>query len=89
MLRKFCVAVIIILLALKTSYAFESGTLRGRVIDGFGKPISFANIEAMSDGSKSKTTSDSTGIFSVNYNPGNIKLTFHKEGYPGIYTIIP
>lgn len=85
MLRKFCVAVIIILLALKTSYAFESGTLRGRVIDGFGKPISFANIEAMSDGSKSKTTSDSTGIFSVNYNPGNIKLTFHKEGYIPAY----
>ncbi len=85
MLRKICVSGIIILFALKTLYAFESGTLRGRVIDGFGKPLSSANIEAISDGSKSKTTSDPTGLFSVNYNPGHIKLTFHKEGYVPAY----
>ncbi|NUO08005.1 MAG: carboxypeptidase regulatory-like domain-containing protein [Candidatus Brocadia sp.] len=85
MFKKISVSVIVMLIALKTSYAFETGTLRGRVIDGFGKPISFANIEALSDGSKSKTTSDPTGIFSVSYNPGNIKLTFSKEGYVPAY----
>jgi hypothetical protein len=85
MFRKISVLAIAILLALKTSYAFETGTLHGRVIDGFGKPIPFANIEVLSDGSKSKTTSDPTGIFSVGYNPGNIKLTFNKEGYVPAY----
>lgn len=85
MLRKISVSVIVILLALKTSYAFETGTLRGRVIDGFGKPIPFANIEALSDGSKSKTSSDPSGIFSVDYNPGNIRITFSKEGYVPAY----
>jgi len=85
MFKKISVSIILMLLALKTLYAFESGTLRGRVIDGFGKPIPFVNIEALSDGSKSKTTSDPTGIFSVSYNPGNIKLTFNKEGYVPAY----
>lgn len=85
MFRKFCISVIVMLLALKTLHAFESGTIRGRVIDGFGKPVPFANIEALSDGSKSKTSSESTGAFSVSYNPGNIKLTFSKEGYVPSY----
>lgn len=85
MLKKFTVFLIVLLFALKTSFAFEMGTLRGRVIDGFGKPIPLAHVEALSDGSKSKTTSDQTGIFSVSYNPGNIKLTFNKEGYVPAY----
>src|SRR5574337_558000 len=85
MFKKISVSIILMLLAIKTLYAFESGTLRGRVIDGFGKPISFVNIEALSDGSKSKATSDQSGIFSVRYNPGNIKLTFNKEGYVPAY----
>ena len=85
MFKKISVSIILMLLALKTLYDFESGTLRGRVIDGFGKPIPFVNIEALSDGSKSKTSSDPTGIFSVSYNPGNIKLTFNKEGYVPSY----
>lgn len=85
MVKKICISVMVLFFALKTLYAFESGTLRGRVIDGFGKPIPLANIEALSDGSKSKTTSDQTGAFSVNYNPGNIKLTFVREGYVPAY----
>ncbi|MBE7447150.1 MAG: carboxypeptidase regulatory-like domain-containing protein [Planctomycetia bacterium] len=85
MLRKICVSVLAILFVSNTLHAFETGTLRGRVVDGFGKPLSFANIEALSDGSKSKTTSDTTGIFSVAYNPVNIKLTFRKEGYVPVY----
>ncbi|BBO18839.1 conserved hypothetical protein [Candidatus Brocadia pituitae] len=85
MVRKIGVSVAVLFFALKTLYAFESGTLRGRVIDGFGKPIPLANIEALSDGSKSKTTSDQTGAFSVNYNAGNIRLTFAKEGYVPAY----
>ncbi|MFN3532528.1 MAG: carboxypeptidase-like regulatory domain-containing protein [Candidatus Brocadia sp.] len=85
MFKKCYVSIIVMLLALKTLHAFETGTICGRVIDGFGKPVPFANIEALSDGSKSKTTSDPTGIFSVSYNPGNIKLTFSKEGYVPAY----
>ncbi len=84
-LMKNCVSVIVVLLALKTLYAFEGGTLRGRVIDGFGKPIPSANIEALSNGSKSKTTSNQTGNFTVSYNPGNINLTFTREGYVSAY----
>ncbi|MCF6154197.1 MAG: carboxypeptidase regulatory-like domain-containing protein [Candidatus Brocadia sp.] len=85
MFRRFCVSIIVMLLTLKTLHAFESGTIRGRVIDGFGKPIPFADIEALSDGSKSKTSSDPTGTFSVSYNPGNVKLTFSREGYVPAY----
>ncbi|MEP9411876.1 MAG: carboxypeptidase regulatory-like domain-containing protein [Candidatus Brocadia sp.] len=85
MFKRFCISVIVVFFALKTLHAFDTGTIRGRVIDGFGKPVPFANIEVLSDGSKSKTTSDPTGIFSVNYNPGNIKLAFSKEGYVPAY----
>ncbi len=85
MFRKISVSMIVMLCALNTLCAFETGTIRGRIIDGFGKPIPFANIEALSDGSKSKITSDPTGNFSVSYNPGNIKLTFSKEGYVPAY----
>ncbi|KKO19595.1 MAG: carboxypeptidase-like regulatory domain-containing protein [Candidatus Brocadia sp.] len=85
MMRKICVSVMALFCVVKTLYAFETGTLRGRVIDGFGKPVPSAAIEALSDGSKSKTTSDAAGVFSVNYNPGNIKLTFAKDGYVPAY----
>ena len=81
MFRKIFVSVIVVLLASKAVCAFETGTLRGRIVDGFGKPINFANITVVSNGSKTKTTSDATGGFSIDYNPGNLKLTFDKEGY--------
>lgn len=85
MFRKIFVSVIVVLLASKAVSAFETGTLRGRVIDGFGKPINFANIAVVSSGSKTKTTSDAAGVFSIDYNPGNLKLTFDKEGYVSLY----
>jgi len=85
MFRKIFVSVIVVLLASKAVSAFETGTLRGRVIDGFAKPINFANIAVVSSGSKTKTTSDATGVFSIDYNPGNFKLTFDKEGYVSLY----
>ncbi|MBU6391349.1 MAG: hypothetical protein KGJ87_05605 [Planctomycetota bacterium] len=85
MLRKIYVFAIILLLAPKILYAFESGTLRGRVIDGFAKPLPFVNTVAVSDGSKSETSSDSSGQFSVSYNLGNVKLTFNKQGYIPVY----
>lgn len=85
MFRKIFVSVIVVLLASKAVCAFESGTLRGRVIDGFGKPVNFANIAVVSSGSKTKTTSDAAGVFSIDYNPGNFKLTFEKEGYVSLY----
>ena len=82
MFRKIFVSVIVILLvASKVVCAFETGTLRGRAIDGFAKPISLTNINVVSNGTKTKATSDSAGVFSVSYNPGNFKLTFDKEGY--------
>src|SRR4030067_223373 len=79
------VSVIVLLLASKAVCAFETGTLRGKVVDGFGKPINSANITVVSNGSKTKTTSDATGVFSIDYNPGNLKLTFDKEGYVPLY----
>ncbi|HHT9136188.1 MAG TPA: carboxypeptidase-like regulatory domain-containing protein [Candidatus Wunengus sp. YC60] len=85
MFRKILVSAIVVLLASKAVYAFETGTLRGKVLDGFGKPINFANITVVSNGSKAKTTSDPTGVFSISYNPGNLKLTFDKEGYVPLY----
>ncbi len=85
MFRKIFVSVIVVLLASKAVCAFESGTLRGRVIDGFGKPVNIANIAVVSSGSKTKTTSDAAGVFSIDYNPGNFKLTFDKEGYVPLY----
>jgi len=81
MFRKIFVSVIVVLLASKAVCAFETGTLSGKVVDGFGKPINFANIAVVSNGSKTKTTSDAAGGFSIDYNPGNLKLTFDKEGY--------
>ena len=85
MLKNKYVLILIILFVSKTLYAFEDGTLRGKVIDGFNKPIPSVNIVTTSNGSKSKATSDPTGAFSVSYNPGNIKLTFDKEGYVPVY----
>ena len=85
MFRKILISVIVVLLASKAVCAFETGTLRGRIIDGFGKSINFANISVVSNGSKTKTTSDATGVFSIDYNPGNLKLTFDKEGYVPLY----
>ncbi|TVL94641.1 MAG: hypothetical protein CV082_14065 [Candidatus Brocadia sp. BL1] len=89
MIKKICISMIVLFFVSKASYAFETGTLRGRVVDGFGKPIALVNIESLSDGLKSKATSDSTGTFSVNYNAGNVKLTFTKEGYVPAYIPIP
>lgn len=85
MFRKILISVIVGLLASKAVCAFETGTLRGRIIDGFGKPINSANITIVSNGSKTKTTSDPAGDFSLSYNPGNLKLTFGKEGYVPLY----
>ena len=85
MYKKICISVMVVLLASKVVCAFETGTLRGRVIDGFGKPINFANIAVVSNGSKIKTTSDAAGVFSIDYNTGNLKLTFDKEGYVPLY----
>ena len=50
MFRKIFVSVIVVLLASKAVCAFETGTLRGRIIGGFGKPINFANITVISNG---------------------------------------
>lgn len=84
MFRKISLSIALLFVS-NILYAFESGTLRGRIIDGFGKPIHFANIAAISNGSKSKTTSDQQGNFSIGYHAGNIKLSFDKEGYVPVY----
>ncbi len=85
MLKIFYIPLIIALFVLKSLYAFETGNIHGRIIDGFEKPISFANILVVCNGVKSTSTSDSSGNFSVGYSPGNIKITFNKEGYVPVY----
>lgn len=81
MMRKVSVLIIIMLFTAGVVYAFGGGNLRGRIIDGFGNPIASANIVSVSNGLKSKATSESTGNFSLGYTSGSIKLTFSKEGY--------
>lgn len=85
MLKKIFVSTIVVFLAAKAVCAFETGTLRGRIIDGFGKPIGLANVTVVVNASKTKTTSDQTGVFSLSYEPGNLKLTFDKAGYVPLY----
>lgn len=88
MARKLTVWVIMAMCIVGISrgvYAFDRGTLKGRVIDGFGKPIPSATITIVSNGSKTNTLSDSNGTFSIGYSPGNIKLSFAREGYVPVY----
>ncbi|MDR4510033.1 MAG: carboxypeptidase-like regulatory domain-containing protein [Candidatus Brocadiaceae bacterium] len=83
MFRKRCLFVLFVIFAVKplSLHAFETGALSGRVIDGFGEQISFADVAITSGGSISKITTDSSGNFSVFYSPGDIKLTIKKKGY--------
>lgn len=86
MLKKIFIPFAIILFASKVLCAFETGTLRGKVIDGFGQPIPFVDVSSVSsDGSKSKDTSNPSGSFSVSYSPGNVKLMFERGGYVPVY----
>lgn len=65
----------------KVSPAVETGTIRGRILDGFGKSVPLVSVSVHSKGSTSKTISDPRGNFSVNYHTESTKLTFDKEGY--------
>ncbi|MCF6158507.1 MAG: carboxypeptidase regulatory-like domain-containing protein [wastewater metagenome] len=86
MLRRISVLIITLLVMSNVSHAFEKvGTLRGRILDGFGKPVSFANITIVSNSSRSRVSSDPAGNFSASYSSGNVKLTFDKEGYVSQY----
>ena len=85
MFRKIYFAVIVMLFATKALYAMETGTIHGKIIDGFANLSLLQMLPVASNGSKSKTTTDTTGVFSIGYNPGNIKLTFDKEGYVPLY----
>ncbi len=85
MVKKISIVAIAVLLFSRALYAFEDGTLHGKIFDGFGKPVSAANVVTTSNGIKSKAISDATGAFSVSYAPGNIKLSFDKEGYVSVY----
>ncbi len=81
MLKKTLLPMVLLLFVSNILYAFDTGTFRGKVIDGFGKPITAVDVVSSSDGSRSKAISDQTGNFAVNYHAGNIKLTFKKEGF--------
>jgi len=81
MLKKMLLPMVLLLFVSNVLYAFDTGTFHGRVIDGFGKPLTAVDVVSSSDGSRSKAISDQTGNFTVNYHAGNIKLTFKKEGY--------
>ena len=88
MVRKLSVFVITVMciVVVSTSVrAFDTGTIKGRVIDGFGKPIPSATITVASNGSKMNATSDTNGVFSIGYSPGNIKLSFLRDGYVPVY----
>ncbi|MCF6150382.1 MAG: carboxypeptidase regulatory-like domain-containing protein [Candidatus Kuenenia sp.] len=83
MLRRLPIFLLCVFIVLKavTIYAFETGTLRGRIIDGFGKPVSFVDIEVISNGSKYIATTDTSGNYFVTYSPGNIHFMAKKPGF--------
>lgn len=81
MLRKVPLLILAMLFTAGVLYAFGGGTIRGRIIDGFGKSIASVSVTSVSNGLKSKAVSGSTGSFSIGYTSGSIKLSFDKEGY--------
>jgi len=83
MLKRWPVFILCVFIVVKAgiSYAFETGTLRGRIIDGFGKPVSFVDIEVISNGSKHTATTDTSGNYLVSYSPGNIHFAAKKPEY--------
>lgn len=62
-------------------YAFENGTLSGRIIDGFGNPVPLADIQTNSGGTKAKASTDFSGNYTINYSPGNINFSITASGY--------
>jgi hypothetical protein len=85
-LSKILIVFVTLLCVLKASYAFDTGTISGKIIDGFGKPVSSAEIAATSaDGAKTKSITNSDGAFSVSYSSGSVKVSFGKEGYVPVF----
>ncbi len=72
---------IVFLLVSEAFPAVDTGTIRGRIIDGFGKPVPRVSVNILSHGSRLKTTSDLQGTFSIEYTTESTKLIFDKEGY--------
>jgi len=87
MFRKICILLLLCGIAAsvmvpKTVSAFEeTGTLNGRIIDGFGQPVMFAEVKTECDVSTYSSTTNTSGNYSVSYSPGNVRMIIKKEGY--------
>jgi len=77
MKRFFSLLGIILSLLILTSCG--SKKIEGKVEDVFGNPLS--NVKVKIDKSTFSTTTNSSGEYSIDYAPGNIKLYFIKDGY--------
>lgn len=74
----FCVYIFLLFICL-TAYADGSGTLSGKVINGFGAPIDGVNVKI--EGTDFKAITDNGGNYKINYRPGVTKLIFTKESF--------
>ncbi|MCP5003574.1 MAG: hypothetical protein GY941_06415 [Planctomycetes bacterium] len=57
----------------------KQGTLKGQVADGFENML--ADVVITIKKTKETTKSDENGQYEIQYNPGEIKISFKKEGY--------
>jgi hypothetical protein len=57
----------------------RQGTLTGQVIDGFDNVVK--DVEVKIKETDFTTRTDENGQYRINFNPGNIVITFRKKGY--------
>lgn len=62
----------------QTAFSIQ-GTLKGQVVDGFENELKDVVITIMK--TKETTKSDENGQYEIRYTPGQIEISFKKEGY--------
>lgn len=75
---KFLILILCIIIKATTYAQYEDYTVNGKVVDNDGVPIENVTVSVL-DGF-TKTTSDTSGVFSITTEPG-VKLIFSKTGY--------
>lgn len=82
---KICSLYLIFFVCL-VSNAFGLGSIKGRIVDGFGVPIEGASVKIK--GTDFNTATDGRGEYNVAYKSGIAKLTFSKRGYTRLNIVI-
>ncbi len=85
MFKKLKICVFAVSLCMfSASYAIGSGTIDGKVIDGFGAPIEGVAVKIRK--TKAEAVTDAGGNYEISYMPGITKLEFSKSGYTRVKT---